>query len=233
MKKSIFNLALLSVLVLGACSVDDAGGDTGGGKVTIPGGTGDPVVDAGLKDALTQIGSVEGMDVWSVLQESNDDVAVDFVIQSTYNLYLLEDKFKEIIITVFDGLSASEILFNNEISSKEVSEGTFTPSGDSFKLFDSIGVEITDVDKKGYTTLYVKIPSKASGWGSSKLEESGKWENVPADRLGTSYTIVKKTDTELSMIRVDLKTTGKPEDGYTIYGTMDESIKNARTYTKK
>jgi len=49
MKKSIFNIVLLSMLfVLGACS---NGGNTD-----------DAIVDAAIKDALAQIGSIEGKD---------------------------------------------------------------------------------------------------------------------------------------------------------------------------
>ena len=221
MKKSIFNLALLSMLfVLGACSV----------APTVPGGTGDEVVDGGLSDALDQIGgsdAVNGMDIWSM---SAKESAGNITSTCTDILYFSANKFKNILTFTYDGtgdISRIEVTFDNEVAIKSAAEGTLATST-TFKLFNNTGAEITEL--QGYTTLYTQTSTKETCWVSSKLGGNDKWKSVEAR---TSYHIVSKVGDKLSMIRISLKTEGKPEDGYTIYGTMDESIKNARTYTKK
>ena len=209
MKKSIFNVALLAMLfVLGACSV------------VVPGGTGDQVIDGGLSDALDQIGSVEGMDIWSSEFEDTEDGSLFF--NGVMNLYISANEYKSADVTIYDGTDPNGVVWNNEVVGKRAEEGTLATST-GFKLFDRSSVEITDL--QGYTTLYTMTPKKSSCW-------DGEWEPREAR---TSYNIVSKVGDKLSMIDVDLKTTGKPEDGYRIssYETMDESIKNARTYTKK
>ena len=207
MKKSIFNVALLAMLfVLGACSV------------VVPGGTGDQVIDGGLSDALDQIGSVEGMDIWSSEFEDTEDGSLFF--NGVMNLYISANEYKSADVTIYDGTDHNGVVWNNEVIGKRAEEGTLATST-GFKLFDRSSVEITDL--QGYTTLYTMTPKKSSCW-------DGEWKSVEAS---TSYNIVSKVGDKLSMITVDLKTTGKPEDGYRIYGTMDESIKDARTYTKK
>ena len=214
MKKSIFNVALLAMLfVLGACSV------------VVPGGTGDQVIDAGLSDALDQIGSVEGMDIWSSEFEDTEDGSLFF--NGVMNLYISANEYKSADVTIYDGTDPNGVVWNNEVVGKRAEEGTLATST-GFKLFDRSSVEITDL--QGYTTLYTQTSTKETCWVSSKLGGNDKWEPREAS---TSYNIVSKVGDKLSMIRVDLKTEGKPEDGYTINSTMDESIKNARTYTKK
>ena len=219
MKKSIFNIALLSMLfVLGACSTAGEGGGTG--TDTIPGGTGDPVVDEAIKDSLAQLGSVEGMDIWTDLRSSPE-------VKCTDILYISANKFKNILTVVYDGNGG----FDNEVGVKTAIEGNLTTSTD-FKLFDNTGVEITEL--QGYTKVYKQNPTKGGMWSSIKAGGSGNWTMYTAEQLNSSsYRIVKETDTELSMIRVSLKTDGKPEDGYKISGTMDEAIVNAYNYTKK
>ena len=229
MKKSIFNIALLSMLfVLGACSTAGEGGGTDTGGDTIPGETGDPVIDAAIKDSLAQLGSVEGMDIWTDLRSSPE-------VKCTDILYISANKFKNILTVVYDGNGGvvepeNRITFDNEVGVKTAIEGNLTTSTD-FKLFDSTGAEITD--KKGYTTFYKQNPTKGGMWSSIKAGGSGNWTMYTAEQLNSSsYRIVKETDTELSMIRISLKTDGKPEDGYKISGTMDEEIADADNYTK-
>ena len=219
MKKSIFNVALLAMLfVLGACSV------------VVPGGTGDQVIDGGLSDALDQIGgsdAVNGMDIWSMSVKYSEG---NLTGTCTDVLYFSANKFKNISTFTYDGtgdISRIEVTFDNEVACKSAAEGTLATST-TFKLFNNTGAEITDL--QGYTTLYTQISTKETRWTSSKLGGNDKWKSVEAR---TSYNIVSKVGDKLSMITVDLKTTGKPEDGYRINSTMDESIKNARTYTKK
>ena len=233
MKKSIFNLALLSMLfVLGACSTTGTGTDTGGdtgGDVPVPGGTGDPVVDEAIKDSLAQLGSVEGMDIWTDLRSYPEGKCADI-------LYISANKFKNILTVVYDGNGGvvepeNRITFDNEVGVKTATEGNLTTSTD-FKLFDNTGVEITEL--QGYTTVYKQNPTKGGMWSSIKAGGSGNWTMYTAEQLNSSsYRIVKETDTELSMIRISLKTDGKPEDGYKISGTMDEEIADAENYTKQ
>ena len=231
MKKSIFNLALLSMLfVLGACSTTGNDKDTGGG-------TGDPaldaVIDEAIKDAITQIGSVEGMDSWSSSYLLSEEEKLETIYSG--NLYFSTGEYKFINAGIYNGFvvndDGSKVTFDNELSTVRAVKGTLAVSTD-FKLFDNTGAEIKD--KKGYTTLYTQTFTKDITWCSAKSGGLETWEDSGIEEIGyISYTIIKKTDTELSMISVSLKTTGKPEDGYKIYGTMDEEIAEAITYTKK
>ena len=229
MKKSIFNLALLSMLfVLGSCST------TGNDKDT-SGGTGDPaldaVIDEAIKDAVTQIGSVEGMDRWFSSYLVTPDSGEELKITISENRYFSANEFKKIDIHILNGKpSGEDVTFDNDLDTVHASKGTLAISTDTFKLFDSTGAEeITD--KKRYTTLYTQTFTKSRSWHRILAP---MWEDTLPQAGGQIgdiwYYIVKKTDTELSMIYV-----GKKDDGtYFLYnGTMDEEIADAITYTKK
>ena len=226
------------LFVLGACSTAGEGGGTGGGgDVTVPGETGDPVIDAAMKDALTQVGSVEGMDVWSV---SFTFSAVEGIeTKMIRNLYLSADKHIETEVHVMDGtgdmgMGMGTVTVDNEVVVKIALEGKLTTSTD-FKLFDSTGAEITD--KKGYTTFYAKpLTTAMNNNASINLGGDGKWVVYDMIFDAISDYIVKKTDTELSMIAVSRKRDNDnnviPNEYNTISGTMDEEIADAYNYTK-
>ena len=221
MKKSIFNVALFSMLfVLGACSV----------APTVPGGTGDEVVDGGLSDSLDQIGgsdAVDGMDIWSI---SDDGKVEDMSSKDTGILYLSTTAFKNVSTSIYDGTATDDdgnkITFNDEVVRKAAAEGTLAITTD-FKLVDNNGVEIAD--KKSYISLYTRTSTKEAGWLSKKVGGTEAWENATADDLGTSYNIVSKVGDKLSMIYVQETTT---PDTYKVYD-FEEDIKRARPYTKK
>ena len=230
MKKSIFNVALLSMLfVLGACSTTGEGDK----DTTIPGGTGDPVIDAGIKDALTQMGSVDGMDIWSSLIT---DISPNNTRKDLATMYFSADKYKQILATICDGTD-SGITYDNEIICSVATEGDLT-TATAFKLFNDAGNEISEL--KGYTTLYTRTPTKASTWQSTKLEGTGKWVSAPPEGLEVFYAIIKKTATELSMIGVGPKRDGGGSvipNEYVLYhpdmATAIADIANSATFTKK
>ncbi len=222
MKKSIFNIALLSMLfVLGACSVKDDG------DVTIPGGTGDPTTDAALGDALDQVGSVDGMEIWSFF--SNSTPESDLKITEIDNLYLspIGNEYKQIAVILYDG--TSELVgnnFNNEVVGKFTQKGTLT-SNSEFTLFTENDEEISVL--QGYVFLYKQIATSGEEWKSIKVGGEDKWYD--RTDLETSYYVVKKTDTELRMISV------KPYNNNNVYNIseadMDTAIANARIFKKK
>ena len=223
MKKSIFNVALLAMLfVLGACSV----------APTVPGGTGDEVVDGGLSDALDQIGgsdAVNGMDIWSVSDSGTEE---GLTYKNTRIMYLSTTKFKNISTDTYDGTLTDEdgtkVTFDNEVVLKDAREGTLVITADAnFKLVDDTGAVITD--KKSYTSLYAQTSTKGASWASKKIGETDAWVNVPADRLGTSYYIVSIVADKLSMIHVQKTET---EGTYQVYN-FEESVKSDQPYTKK
>ena len=227
MKKSIFNVALLSMLfVLGACSTTGEGDK----DTTIPGGTGDPVIDAGIKDALTQMGSVDGMDIWSSLIT---DISPNDTCKTLSTMYFSADKYKQIMVIIYDGTN-SGITYDNEIVLSSATEGDLT-TATAFKLFDSTDNEISEL--KGYTTLYTRTPTKASGWQSTELGGTDKWVSVPPEGVGAAYAIIKKTATELSMIDVGPKTDGSdsviPNEYVLNYPDMATAIADSGTFTKK
>ena len=227
MKKSIFNVALLSMLfVLGACSTTGEGDK----DTTIPGGTGDPVIDAGIKDALTQVGSVDGMDIWSSL---TTNISPNSTRKTLSTMYFSADKYKQITPTICDGTN-SGITYDNEIVFSVATEGDLT-TATTFKLFDSTSNEISEL--KGYTTLYTTTPTKASTWQSTKLEGTGKWVSAPPEALGALYAIIKKTATELSTIDVGPKKDGSgsviPNEYVLYHPDMATAIADSITFTKK
>ena len=219
MKKSIFNIALLSVLfVLGACSVKDDGDDA------------NAAIDAALGDALDQVGSVEGMEIWSFSVE--DDSTAGVLHKLTQNLYLSLEEYKQIIVNQVNGSFNGEN-FNNEIDSKGAEKGTLDISSDSFELYERNGAtEITTgVLKTDYTIVHIQTPVEVKEWTSVKAGGTGNW--VVNSSVSLSYYIVKKTDTILSMIEVDLHTLNTPANGYKLKNTTADAIAKATTYTKK
>ena len=221
MKKSIFNVALLAMLfVLGACSV----------APTVPGGTGDEVVDGGLSDALDQIGGdADGMQAWSVSDSGTEE---GLTYKGTSIMYLSTTKFKNISTSIYDGTLTDEdgtkVTFDNEVVIKDAREGTLVITADAnFKLVDNTGAVITD--KKSYTSLYAQTSTKGASWESKKVGGTDAWVNAPAEDLGTSYYIVSIVADKLSMIYVQKTET---EGTYQVYN-FEESVKSDQPYTKK
>ena len=230
MKKSTFNIALLSVLfVLGACSVDGSGTDTDGGN-TVPGGTGDPATDAALGDALGQLtGSVEGMEIGSSSSKFEED---GFTYNTTDNLYLGSDKYASIRVEMTTGGSGDDV-WDNDVKYKSVSEGALVISditADKVKTSTS-GVV---ADLKGYSKLHTQTPTLETIWHRESMSVAGAWDPNPNPQV--LYYLVKETWSELSRISVT-----KNGENYTLnsFGesmdevTMATAIANATTYKKK
>jgi len=142
-------------------------------------------------------------------------------------LYFSADAYKNIITSVVDGTTDNDgikVTFDNEVVDKDAKEGTLVTTTD-FKLVDNNGVVITEL--KNYTTLYAHTTTKESYWNSSKQGGNDKWESTT--QVYTTYYIVSKTTTELSMIWVE-----KMSDGYKLRtADMATAIDRARNFTKK
>ena len=238
MKKSIFNIVLLSVLfVLGACSVDGSGTDTDGGNtgdVTVPGGTGDPVTDEALGDALGQLtGSVEGMEIGSSSVEETID---GFTYNTTANLYFSTDKYAQVVVTMLTGGSGDNV-WNNDVQEKSVSEGALAISGiTADKVKTSTGTVITDL--KGYTKLHTRTQTLETIWHRESMSVAGAWDPNPNPQV--LYYLVKETSDELSIIQVEEDGADSGNYKLTSHGgfpggvDMDIAIANtATTYKKK
>ena len=225
MKKSILNIVLLSIFfILGSCSAS-GNKETNDTNDSIGSGMGDPTIDAGLGDTLDQLGPIDGMDVWSYFKKEISEPGFNY--KSIENIYLSSDKFKETSVILYDGTTIThpDTIFDNEIVSKLAKEGTLIIS-DNFHLYANNGA-ILIKDKEGYTTLYKQTPSQKSVvWRSISTGGLGKWEN---GNIFETYYIVKKTDTTLSTIEVNINPTG----GYRfIEVNMATAISTAKNYTK-
>ncbi|MGL4676354.1 MAG: hypothetical protein ACRCWI_01640, partial [Brevinema sp.] len=161
MKKSLLVLSVL--LLFGACST----------AVDLPNGvkgTGDAVLDAGLKDALAQIGSTRGLTQW--IHEGSDAGSTEVPLKTKWatSLFLGKDNYKDISATLSDG-KIENVVFNNEIISLEAREGTLSTTGD-FKVFQIDSSITNDVTKefsdKGYTRIYTMTPKRQRQWLSKK-----------------------------------------------------------------
>ncbi len=221
MKKSTFNIALLSMLfVLGACSTNDDGGEK------IPGGTGDPATDAALGDALGQLtGSVEGMEIGSSSSESVED---GFTYNTTANLYLGSDKFASVSVTMVTGGSGDDV-WDNDVKEKSVSEGALVISAiTAAEVKASEGTAITDL--KGYTKLHKRTKSLRTLWYREFMSDAGAWDPDPNPPV--QYYLVKETSDELSIIPVIED--GANSGNYKLNETdMDKAIVKATTYKIK
>ena len=202
MKKSTFNIALLSVLfVLGACSVDGSGTDTDGGNtgdVTVPGGTGDPATDAALGDALDKIGSVEGMEIGSTsVEETIDGVTATW----TRNLYFGSDKYATLSVVMYTGTdSVSGAVWDNDPTCKQSSKGALAISAiTAAEVKTSTGTVITDL--KGYTKLHTRTQALLTQWQIETPGEEADWSTAPKP-TENYYYLVKETSDELSIIQV-------------------------------
>ena len=203
---------LLLLLLVSCSSVNDSA--TNGSVKT----TGDAVVDAEIADAIKQMsGSIAGMDQWG------DVTLPTKATQKMAEYYFFDtDSFKWLIIDIFDGVKDG-VTFDNEAVEKEVMEGNLTIGSVDGLTITSKNPAITADTIKSFDKLYTLETTVEKEWLTPKLDGSGKWENIietPADQH-TSYRIVKKTDSTISIIRIfkDLKA-----DTYTIQ--TDEKVQN-------
>ena len=202
MKNLIMYSSLLGVLfVLGACTVKTE---------PIPKVAENPTVNAGIKDALAQLGSVDNMTKWSLAYGS----------RITYIYYLTDTTYKYIYI-ILDPNNT------NRIVQQFAEEGNLDKDSSDFPLYNRIDTtKLTD--KKQYDKAYNFSATKSSGWTIN----TSKWEDA---KPSAQHFIVKDNiPTELSMIRVDLKTPNTPLDGYKLTSpTMDTAILGNAIFTKQ
>ncbi|MGL4676693.1 MAG: hypothetical protein ACRCWI_03395 [Brevinema sp.] len=190
-------------------------------------GTGDAVLDTGIKDALNQIGSTQGLTQWT-FEGSGSKVSevLDLSFKSIVILFLGKDVFKEIHVISQDGTTIEcdgEIsVFKNEIVSLSTVEGILSSSS-NFKI-TRVNDNTRDFVSKGYTHIYTQSPKKTMYWGSKKIGGSGIWEELP---YFTPYSyITKETTTERSLIQVYKTLTNNV---YSINETAEDTLKNHAT----
>ena len=144
------------------------------------------------------------------------------------NLYLSSSAYKDIQVNQVNG-SFNKHNFDNEIDKKGAEKGTLDIDLASFTLYETDGSTpiIAGELKDEYTIVYTQTPTEAKQWTSVKAGGTGNWE-VNSGTLAKSYYIVKKTDTTLSMIEVELHT----PNGYKLKDTTVNAINHATIYTK-
>ncbi|MGL4676694.1 MAG: hypothetical protein ACRCWI_03400 [Brevinema sp.] len=216
MKKTL--LILSSLIILSACS----NGSLLPNGVT---GTGNSILDAGLKESLIQIGSTQGLTQWNKTNQSERE---GLTIKETINYFLGEDTFKFIAIQAVDG-TRDGIIFTDEVFLRNTSEGSLLLSS-NFTVLDDNNTDLTqEFTDKGYTYIATFIPNKVTAWESKKIGGTEIPEELTINDNDTRAYIIKKTNTELALISSIEKLAGI----YTIYTTVDEEIKYANIYKKQ
>ncbi|MGL4676353.1 MAG: hypothetical protein ACRCWI_01635 [Brevinema sp.] len=212
MKKSLLVLSVL--FIFGACST----------AVDLPNGvkgTGDSVLDTGIKDSLNQIGSTQGLSQWTTINTQRIEGAT---VKSAHNYFLGTDTFKEILVTSQDGTLEGET-FNNKVLSQIAAEGTFSSLA-NFKIFRVDSSTTNDITKeftaKGFTRIFTVADTKRSVWFSRK----GAWESKDNE---THIYIAKEDDNELTLIFISHLV----DDQYATINTVDEAITKALVYKKQ
>ncbi|MGL4677151.1 MAG: hypothetical protein ACRCWI_05745 [Brevinema sp.] len=229
MKKLILIVSILCLLE--ACSTtsdrdhkdDDitlpGGGTNGGGTngggitneiITLPDGvvgTGDYILDTGLKDALNQVESVRGFTQWELIIKDPRNKTV-------YNYFFDNNNYTCLTI-----MSANSIL-----TKKIAIEGSiFTIL--SFIIKHGIQDVTKELIDERYTQIYTLPLSIGKQWSAL----TPIWKAIKPEDLKPKYFLVKETDKKRSFIEIDF-VKGKE---YKIYNSVEEELRNAVIYTKK
>ncbi len=188
---------LLLLLVVSCSSVNDS--VTNGSVKT----TGDAVLDTEIADAIKQMSeSITGMDQWADITLPTKST------EKTADYYFFDaDSFKWLSVDIFDGthsIEGNNITFNNEVVEKEVKEGNLTIRSVAGLTITSEDNSITSEEIKSFDKLYTLETTFEKEWLTPKLDGSGKWDNIIESNKDqyTTYHIVKKTDSTISIILV-------------------------------
>ncbi|MGL5955671.1 MAG: hypothetical protein ACRC0X_03590 [Brevinema sp.] len=237
MKKLQKSLLALSVLfILGACATAPNNNNDGNGDITLPpgvGGSGDPILDEGLGDALDQInpdGDLTTYTQWMSVYEYEDYDGTP--LKAMNNFFLSDDG--QFIGTVQE-------ISGNDIIKHYASKGTFTlTSIDDFDIFFesnvSGGAGVEDVEgnrqllrKKEYIQVYKFIPTEikvADG-------DSEDWISAPDEYLEDLYYIVKEMGTiEKHLIYAEFVENAKNKD-LVLGAPKDVVFENPKIFKKK
>ncbi|MGL4677137.1 MAG: hypothetical protein ACRCWI_05670 [Brevinema sp.] len=221
MKNSL--LLFSSILIFATCST----APNKNTSIKLPNGvvsTGDPILDEGLKEALGQISSTQGLAQWLLIdKETTDSNTFKFAV----NLFIGKNELKLIFTKSTDEKQNNEVVAQSAVESKLV-----LPSA-VLNIRDSLDNDVTaKLASQGYTQIHTVSPEKIQVWESQKLGGTGIWANSPVLNNHTEHYLIKENNTELRRIIIRIRSIGVDNE-YKLNDTVEQSIKDAQVFQKK
>ncbi|MGL4677136.1 MAG: hypothetical protein ACRCWI_05665 [Brevinema sp.] len=207
---------------------DDGGGTTNDNNILPDGviGTGDSVLDEGLRDALRQLKSVRGFTQWT--WQSNGVTIDGSNLKRADHYFFSNNIFRYVSTTSYDGKGFG-VVFYNEIVRNEADQGTFTAPSAPFTIRNFNNANITaELTNEGYKNIYIFAHAKSRCWVSKKLSGPGVWTN--GVRTGYYPNLAKINDTSMGFIILD-GTSGANE--YILSKGAFGGLRDAQVFQKK